>query len=59
MAVGHGHWLASRTAFRHFLEWLDEGADSDGQKYLEIRRRLVSYFDRKNYPCSDEVADKT
>lgn len=59
MAVGHQHWSAGRTAFRRFLEWLDEGANSGGQKYLEIRRRLVSYFDRKNCPSSDELADET
>ena len=33
--------------------------DSDGQKYLEMRRRLVFYFDRKNCLTSDELADET
>jgi len=28
------------------LEWLDDGIDSQGEKYLEMRRRLVAYFDR-------------
>jgi len=38
----------SPGAFRQFLHWLDDGTDSRGEKYLEMRRRLVAYFDRKN-----------
>lgn len=52
-------WVLSPDAFRRFLEWLDEGADSGGQKYLEIRRRLVTFFDRKNCLTADELADET
>ena len=52
-------WVLTQPAFRQFLNWLDDGADSDGQRYLEIRRRLVSYFDRKNCPSPDELADET
>jgi DNA-directed RNA polymerase specialized sigma24 family protein len=48
-----------RRAFRHFLEWLDEGTDSGGQKYLEMHRRLVSYFDRKNCSSPQDLADET
>src|SRR5216683_127768 len=48
-----------QTAFRQFLQWLDEGVDSGGEKYLEMRRRLVSYFDRKNCLSPDELADET
>lgn len=47
------------SAFRRFLEWLDEGVDSGGEKYLEMRRRLASYFDRKNCLSPDELADET
>jgi DNA-directed RNA polymerase specialized sigma24 family protein len=46
-------------AFRHFLNWLDDGTDSQGEKYLEMRRRLVAYFDRKNCTAPDELADET
>jgi DNA-directed RNA polymerase specialized sigma24 family protein len=45
--------------FRQFLHWLDEGVDSNGEKYLEMRRRLVAYFDRKNCISPDELADET
>jgi len=47
------------AAFRQFLSWLDQGTDSNGEKYLEMRRRLVAYFDRKNCVAPDELADET
>lgn len=53
------NWAITSDAFRQLLEWLDEGDDSDGQKYLEMRRRLVAYFDRKNCLAPDELADET
>src|SRR5262249_12335090 len=46
-------------AFGRLLEWLDDGVDSRGESYLEIRRRLVAYFDRRNRPFPDELADET
>jgi DNA-directed RNA polymerase specialized sigma24 family protein len=52
-------WSLTPEAFSKFLEWLDEGVDSGGQKYLEIRQRLVAYFDRKNCLTPDEFADET
>lgn len=52
-------WSLSPSSFNKFLAWLDEGADSEGQKYLEIRRRLVAFFDRKNCLAPDELADET
>jgi len=48
-----------QLAFRRFLEWLDEGSESGGQKYLEMHRRLVSYFDHKNCLSPRELADET
>ena len=53
-------WTLTPSAFRRLLEWLDEGAaDSGGERYLEMRRRLVAYFDRKNCLTPDELADET
>jgi DNA-directed RNA polymerase specialized sigma24 family protein len=49
----------SHLAFSRLLEWLDDGVDSQGETYLEMRRRLVSYFDRRNRPSADELADET
>src|SRR5215470_5431525 len=50
---------STQEAFRYFLQWLDEGVDSAGNRYLEMRRRLALYFDRKNCRSSDELADET
>lgn len=49
----------TQVAFGRLLTWLDEGIDSHGERYLEMRRRLVSYFDRRNRPDADELADET
>ena len=53
------HWTPTQDAFREFLHWLDEGVDSGGGKYLELRRRLVLYFDRRNCLTADDLADET
>src|SRR5262249_23149124 len=52
-------WEPSRASFRQLLLWLDEGKDSAGEKYLEVRRRLELYFDRKNCRSPGELADET
>ena len=49
----------TELAFSRLLEWLDDGVESHGERYLEIRRRLVSYFERRNRACADELADET
>lgn len=46
-------------AFQRLLEWLDRGQESAGHRYLEMRDRLVAYFDRKNCVAPDELADET
>jgi DNA-directed RNA polymerase specialized sigma24 family protein len=51
--------VLSPIAFRRLLEWLDDGVDSHGARYLDIRERLVSYFDCRNRPWPDELADET
>lgn len=53
------NWTITSDAFQGLLCWLDEGQDSEGEKYLEMRRRLISYFDRKNCATPDEFADET
>jgi DNA-directed RNA polymerase specialized sigma24 family protein len=49
----------TKFAFNQLLEWLDDGIESHGNAYLEIHRRLVSYFDRRNRPSPHELADET
>ena len=49
----------SQYVFDRLLAWLDDGTDSHGERYLEIRRRLVMYFDRRNRPAAEDLADET
>jgi DNA-directed RNA polymerase specialized sigma24 family protein len=53
------NWALTPHAFKGLLNWLDEGINSEGEKYLEMRRRLISYFDRKNCSAPDELTDET
>lgn len=46
-------------AFGQLLNWLDDGVNSHGERYIEIRRRLVAYFERRNRPDPDSLADET
>jgi DNA-directed RNA polymerase specialized sigma24 family protein len=52
-------WTPNPETFRQFLSWLDEGVDSNGERYLEMRRRLARYFDRRNCSSPDDLADET
>jgi DNA-directed RNA polymerase specialized sigma24 family protein len=52
-------WALGSGAFDRLLTWLDDGPDSNGQRYLEIRQRLEAYFDRKNCSNPEELADET
>ena len=52
-------WHLDEAAFHRLLEWLDQGAESNGERYVEIRERLVSYFGRRNCPAPDDLADET
>jgi DNA-directed RNA polymerase specialized sigma24 family protein len=47
------------AAFNQLLHWLDDGTDSHGERYLEMRRRLAAYFDRRNRPAPDLLVDET
>jgi RNA polymerase sigma factor (sigma-70 family) len=46
-------------SFGDFLAWLDGGADSEGESYLMMRKRLVAYFDRRNCINPEELADES
>jgi hypothetical protein len=52
-------WVLSTKVFDALLNWLDQGIDSNGKAYVEMRKRLVFYFDRKNCSTPDELADET
>jgi hypothetical protein len=46
-------------ARNRLFEWLDEGVDSQGGRYLELRRRLVEYFNRRGCVGAGDLADET
>jgi DNA-directed RNA polymerase specialized sigma24 family protein len=52
-------WQPDKAAFDRLLAWLDEGTDSRGERYLEMRERLVDYFGRRNCHSPDDLADET
>jgi DNA-directed RNA polymerase specialized sigma24 family protein len=59
MDTAHDARVLTHNAFTRLLSWLDDGIDSNGERYLEMRRRLVTYFDRRNRPFADDLADET
>jgi hypothetical protein len=54
-----GEWTLSKDALERLLNWLEDGANSDGRAYVEMRRRLRDYFGRKNCRTPDDLADET
>jgi hypothetical protein len=50
---------AAPPALIRLTAWLDAGVESHGERYLEIRRRLIEYFDRHNRPDPEQLADDT
>jgi DNA-directed RNA polymerase specialized sigma24 family protein len=52
-------WALTRDAFERLLDWLGQDSEPGGECYLEMRQRLVLYFDRKNCLSPDELADET
>jgi DNA-directed RNA polymerase specialized sigma24 family protein len=52
-------WTLTAPAFDRLLNWLKEGEKSEGENYLELRRRLIAYFDRRNCAAPDELTDET
>jgi DNA-directed RNA polymerase specialized sigma24 family protein len=51
--------MLTQVSFGRLLEWLDDGTESNGERYLEMRRRLVAYFDRRGRTTADALADET
>lgn len=52
-------WEPNEATFQRLLAWLDQGSDSEGRCYLELRERLVLYFARRNGPAPEDLADET
>ena len=52
-------WQPDKAAFDRLLAWLDEGTDSRGERYLQMRGRLAEYFGRRNCRSPEDLADET
>jgi DNA-directed RNA polymerase specialized sigma24 family protein len=52
-------WTLTASAFHRLLKWLDDSETTSGQSYIELRRRLVAYFDRKECLTAEDLADET
>jgi len=52
-------WNPAPESFERLLKWLDGAMNSEGQRYLEIRRRLIAYFNHYGCLAPEELADQT
>lgn len=52
-------WLLTQEAFDNLLVWLDPDRERAGQKYEEIRCRLIRIFARRGCPVAEELTDET
>jgi DNA-directed RNA polymerase specialized sigma24 family protein len=51
--------VPNEHSLQRLLAWLDGGVDSGGAGYVEMRRRLELYFERRNCSAPDHLADET
>ncbi|MBC7931063.1 MAG: hypothetical protein H7Z38_10930 [Rubrivivax sp.] len=49
----------TQTAFDSLLTWLDDDRDRAGEKYEQIRRRLIKVFTCRGRHDAEELADET
>ncbi len=55
----HTEWNVTAELFNAFLSWLDPSRDKAGEKYEDIRRRLVRLFAGRGCFCPEDLADET
>ena len=52
-------WVVSQQAFEGLLAQLDSDREAAGEKYEQIRQKLIKFFHWRNCPSPDELADRT
>jgi DNA-directed RNA polymerase specialized sigma24 family protein len=52
-------WDLTQEAFAKFLLWLNPDPDQAGQKYEDIRRKLIKIFVCRGCHCPEELSDET
>jgi DNA-directed RNA polymerase specialized sigma24 family protein len=53
------NWVLTKEAFDALLAWLNSDRDMAGQKYEEIRLRLIKIFVCRGCPEPEDLADET
>lgn len=53
------NWEITEEAFEVFLAWLAPDREQAAQKYEEIRRRLIAYFEGRACESAEDLADQT
>lgn len=53
------NWVLTQEAFDALLDWLDPDREVAGQKYEDIRRRLVTIFSCRGCAEPEDLADDT
>jgi len=59
---GKEYRALTQAVFHRLLNWFNEengDQDSGGQKYEEMRQKLISYFDRRGCRFPEDLADET
>ncbi|HEY0772138.1 MAG TPA: CHAT domain-containing protein, partial [Sphingobacteriaceae bacterium] len=52
--------IISQAAFDHFINWLGKGSwEEGGIRYEHIRSRLIKFFNYRNLPNMEDLADET
>jgi DNA-directed RNA polymerase specialized sigma24 family protein len=53
------NWVLSQEAFDTLLDWLDTDREQAGQKYEDIRQRLIRIFTSRKCWDAEDLADET
>lgn len=53
------NWILTQEAFDALLDWLSPARDEAGQKYEDIRRRLIKIFACRGCGEPEDMADET
>ena len=51
-------WVVDQEAFDTLLSWLDADRERAGEKYEEIRRKLIRIFARRGCTTAEELTDE-
>lgn len=52
-------WVLTQDALDRLLAWLDSDPQSAGERYCQLREKLVRFFQWRGSPSPEEYADRT